>query len=178
MQNVFDTRSSPEPSNFYQGASMKKVLFFTPFFGDTEWKYLGLQPGRLAKVKMWGNRELLPVPNPHFEIFTRPNTSAVSQYLLQITTISSMYTQRSLRVGQHPNPKQRGERGGGGCINGLQMMPATLYLRFAQAGCEFTNCLGTSNQSLFPVETYHAILFHGRDMDNDLKVSSHFFYPI
>ena len=91
---------------------MKKVLFFTPFFGDTEWKYLGLQPERLAKVKIWGNRELLPAPNPHFEIFTRPNTSAVWQYLLQITSIRSMYTQRSLRVGQHPNPKQRGERGG------------------------------------------------------------------
>ena len=34
----------------YQEDSMKKVLFFTPFFQDEEWRILGLHPERLAKV--------------------------------------------------------------------------------------------------------------------------------
>ena len=48
-----------------------------------------------------------------------------------------------------------------------------IYVCGVQAGCEFTNCLGTNDESLFPVETYDAIIFHGRDMDSNLKVGFH-----
>jgi len=71
----------------HQNNFMKRVLFFTPFFEDTDWKSFGLNPEKLGKV-----------------------------------------------------------------------------------GCEFTNCEGTSNRSLFPIETYHAIVFHGRNMDSNSKV--------
>ena len=39
-----------------------------------------------------------------------------------------------------------------------------------QVGCEFTACLGTSHRGLLSIQDYHAILFHGRDMDNNPKV--------
>ena len=37
---------------------MKRVLFFTPFFEDTDWKSFGLNPEKLGKVN-----------NVHFNIF-------------------------------------------------------------------------------------------------------------
>ena len=39
-----------------------------------------------------------------------------------------------------------------------------------QVGCEFTNCVGTDNQSLLPVETYHALVFHGNSLGSGFKV--------
>ena len=43
---------------------------------------------------------------------------------------------------------------------------------FPQAGCEFTNCLGTPiwDPNAWPAETYDAVLFHGRDMDSNVEV--------
>ena len=38
-------------------------------------------------------------------------------------------------------------------------------------GCEVTNCFGTSNRSLLPVETYDAVVFHSYDFPGDLAVS-------
>ena len=47
IRNVLNTGSP-----LYQEDSMKRVLFFTPFFQDEEWRILGLHPERLAKVNI------------------------------------------------------------------------------------------------------------------------------
>ena len=47
-------------------------------------------------------------------------------------------------------------------------------MSLAQAGCEFSNCFGTHDRSLFPVEDFDAVIFHGRNMDNDLNVCTRY----
>ena len=47
-------------------------------------------------------------------------------------------------------------------------LSSNLYFKF---GCEFTNCYGTSNRSLLPVETYDAVVFSSYDLLGDFAVS-------
>ena len=49
-----------------------------------------------------------------------------------------------------------------------------------QAGCEFTNCEGTDDHSLFPIENYDAILFHGNSLGSGFKVGGYhsFWYSL
>ena len=44
-------------------------------------------------------------------------------------------------------------------------------LLHSKFGCEVTNCFGTSNRSLLPVETYDAVVFNSYDLLGDFAVS-------
>ena len=47
------------------------------------------------------------------------------------------------------------------------------FIKFLHSkfGCEVTNCFGTSNRSLLPVETYDAVVFNSYDLLGDFTVS-------